>query len=161
MATSSPGGDHRSRAGDPGGLLQPMAEPLLLEVRRETQENGHISDDLMAALHFLFHQTLPQALDLVDRKHVSHCVCPSGRELYRVQGSGQRTYTCLVSSNYCSCPSFVYTVLVREDSLMCKHMLAMQLAQAMAAAQEVAVSDEEFAELLGSNAWVATRSDQC
>ncbi len=34
---------------------------------------------------------------------------------------------------------------------MCKHMVAVQLAQAMAAAQEVAVSDEEFAELLGSN----------
>ncbi len=65
-----------------------MANQLLLEVRRETQENGHISDDLMSALHFLFHQTLPQALDLVDRKHVSHCVCPSGRELYRVQGRG-------------------------------------------------------------------------
>ncbi len=31
---------------------------------------------------------------------------------------------------------------------MCKHM---QLAQAMAAAQEVVVSDEEFADLLGSN----------
>ncbi len=106
-----------------------MADQLLLEVRRETQENRHISDDLMLALHFLFHQTLPQALDLVDRKHVSHCVCPSGRELYRVQGSGQRIYTCLVSSNYCSCPSFVYTVLhvVREDSLVCKHMLVVQL----------------------------------
>ncbi len=128
-----------------------MADQLLLEVRRETQENGHISDDLMSALHFLFHQTLPQALDLVVRKHVSHCVCPSGRELYRVQGSGQRTYTCLVSSNYCSCPSFVYTVLVREDSLVCKHMLAVQLAREMAAAQEVVVSDEEYADLLGSN----------
>ncbi len=105
----------------------------------------------MSALHFLFHQTLPQALDLVDRKHVSHCVCPSGRELYRVQGSGQRTYTCLVSSNHCSCLSFVYMVIVREGSLVCKHMLAIQMARAMAEAQEAVISDEEFAELLGSN----------
>ncbi len=152
MATFSGGGKDGSRAvGDRGVPLQAVADQLLLEVRRETQETGHISDDLMSALNFLFHQSLLQALDLIDRKHVSHFVCPSGRELYRVQGSRERTYTCLVSSNYCSCPSFVYTVLVREDSLMCKHMLAVQLARAMAAAREVTVSDEEFTELLGTD----------
>ena len=42
-------------------------------------------------------------------------------------------YNCFTSSNYCSCPSYVYTVLVREDALLCKHALAVQLARAMAA----------------------------
>ena len=119
--------------------LQTIAEQLLLEVRREREESGKgcLSDDLMSALQFVFHQPLLQALDLLDRNSVSRFVCPAKRELYRVQGSAGRTYTCLVSSNYCSCPSFVYTVLVKEDSLMCKHMLAVQLARAMDAYQEV------------------------
>jgi len=134
--------------------LQTIAEQLLLEVRREREESGKgcLSDDLMSALQFVFHQPLLQALDLLDRNSVSRFVCPAKRELYRVQGSAGRTYTCLVSSNYCSCPSFVYTVLVKEDSLMCKHMLAVQLARAMDAYQEVSVSDKEFADLLSSDA---------
>ncbi len=40
---------------------------------------------------------------------------------------------------------------MREDSFMCKHMLAVQLARAMAAAREVTVSDEEFTDLLGTD----------
>ena len=114
-------------------LLQSTAKQLLLEVKRETEESGRISDDLMSALHFVFQQPLLPALDLVDQGAIDHCSCPSGRELYRVKGSGGRVYTCLTTSNYCSCPSFVYTVLVREDALLCKHMLAVQLARAIAA----------------------------
>lgn len=150
MAASLSGGG-QSPSGESGAILQPTVDQLFLEVRRETQETGRISDDLMSALHFLFHQTLVQAFDLVDRRQVVHYICPSGRELYCVQGSGQRTYTCLASSNYCSCPSFVYSVLVREDSLMCKHMLAVQLARAMSASEETTVCDEEFAKLLGTD----------
>lgn len=114
-------------------LLQSTAEQLLLEVKRETEESGRISDDLMSALHFVFQQSLLPALDLVDQGAVDHYSCPSGRELYRVKGSGGRVYTCLTTSNYCSCPSFVYAVLVKEDALLCKHMLAVQLARAIAA----------------------------
>ena len=134
--------------------LQTVADQLLLEVRREREERGErcLSDDLMSALQFVFHQPLLQAFDLLDRNSVSRFVCPARRELYRVQGSTGRTYTCLVSSNYCSCPSFVYTVLVKEDSLMCKHMLAVQLARAMDACQVVSISNEEFADLLSSDA---------
>ena len=132
--------------------LQSIADQLLLEVKREQQETGHISDDLMSALQSVFQQPLIQAFDLIDRDAITHFVCPSGRELYRVQGSSsQRVYTCLVSSNYCSCPSFVYTVLVKEDSLMCKHMLAVQLARAMGCSQEVTVSNEDFVEMLASS----------
>ena len=133
--------------------LQAVAEQLMLEVRREREEKGErqLSNDLMSALQFIFQQPLLSAFDLIDRNAVSRFVCPAKRELYRVQGSGGRVYTCFVSSNYCSCPSFVYTVLVKEDSLMCKHMLAVQLARAMDACHEVSVSDEEFAELLSSD----------
>lgn len=130
--------------------LQSVSDQLMAEVRREKLENGQLSDDLLAAFYFVFQQPLVQALDLLDRDSVSHVTCPSGRELYRVQGSGARAYTCLASSNYCSCPSFVYGVLVRGESLLCKHMLAVQLARAMGSCKERSVSDEEFAEILSS-----------
>ena len=153
-------------------ILQSTAEQLFLEVKRETEEAGRISEDLMSALLFVFQTPVHQAFDLLDQGAVTRYSCPTGRELYRVKGSGGRFYTCLTSSNYCSCPSFVYTVLVKEDSLLCKHMLAVQLARAIGAGrkvgedkdregegksglptvEEVCVTDEEFGRLLVSAA---------
>ena len=147
-------------------ILQSTTEQLLLEVKRETEESGRISEDLMSALLFVFQTPLHQAFDLLDQRAVTRYSCPAGRELYRVRGSGGRVYTCLTSSNYCSCPSFVYTVLVKEDSLLCKHMLAVQLSRAIAAGkrggegiraadgmgsaamEELSVTNEEFGRLL-------------
>ena len=151
-------------------ILQCTAEQLFQEVKREAEESGRISDDLMSALLFVFQAPLHQALDLLDRGAVTRYSCPAGRELYRVRGSGGRFYICLTSSNYCSCPSFVYKVLVKADSLLCKHMLAVQLTRAIAAGkrgceegtagepkysrlpsvEEVCVADEEFGRLLVS-----------
>lgn len=149
-------------------ILQSTAEQLFLEVKREAEEAGKISEDLMSALLFVFQTPLHQAFDLLDQGSVSRYFCPAGRELYRVKGSGGHTYTCLTSSNYCSCPSFVYTVLVKEDALLCKHVLAVQLARAIGvgkkstsqeekgersglpAIEEFCISDEEFGKLLMS-----------
>lgn len=137
---------------EPGGndmaVLHLIAEQLIAEVKREISEVGILSDDLLSALHSVFRQHLIHAFDLVDRNSVTHFTCPSGRELYRVKGSSSRTYTCFSSSSYCDCPSFVYAVLIKEDSLVCKHTLATQLAVAMNRCRELGVSDVEFAELL-------------
>ena len=160
-------------------VIQSTTEQLFLEVKMETEENGRISDDLLSALSFVFQHALLPAFELLDQRAVCHYSCPSGRELYRVRGSGGRMYSCFTSSNYCSCPSFVYTVLVREDALLCKHALAVQLARALTAGrrglerrraeesgghgeeegvrskegsvvEEVYVTDEELGELLVS-----------
>ncbi len=67
----------------------------------------------------------------------------------RAAGRGPTTVWSL--QTIAAVPRLSTQYLVREDSLVCKHMLAMQLAQAMADAQGAVISDEEFAELLGSN----------
>lgn len=135
-------------------ILQSTIDQLLLEVNRETQnqETPSLSDNLLSAFYSIFQQPLLYALDLVDKNHVKRFVCPAGRELFQVQAStGNRLYVCLVSSNYCNCPSFMYSVVLREDSLMCKHVLAVKIARAMGRVISNDISDEEFAELLSSD----------
>ena len=122
-----------SSAGAHGSILQATADQLLVEVKREAEETGRLSEDLLSALLFVFQAPLHQALDLLDRGAVTRYHCSASRELYRVRGTGGRFYTCMSSSDYCSCPSFVYTVLVKQDSLLCKHLLAVRLGRAMAA----------------------------
>lgn len=154
MATSKETGLPSPQHVDPGVVLKCTVEQLLLEVRRETenQDTHSLSDNLLSALHSVFQQPLLHALDLIDKNSVTHYVCPSGRELYLVQASsGNKVYTCLVSSNYCSCPSFVYSVVLREDFLMCKHVLAVQLARAMGRYKKEEIVGEEMARLLAND----------
>ncbi len=136
-------------------ILHSTIDQLLLEVRRESQntpEGPSLPENLLSALHSVFQQSLLHALDLVDKNHVMCFVCPAGRELFQVQASaGKRVYTCLVSSNYCNCPSFVYSVVLKEDALMCKHLLAVQLARAMDRVETKDISGEEFAKLLSAD----------
>lgn len=131
------------------GSVNLVVDQLLAEIRRE-RGGDSISEDLLSALYFVFKQPLLHALDLIDRHSVTHVTCPAGRELFRVKGaSGRRWYLCLLPpAGYCSCPAHVYTVLVKEEVTMCKHMLAVRMAQAMGKYNELSVSDEEFAEIL-------------
>lgn len=146
-----PGDSPRAASSSSSSLLREVMDRLFVEVEREYGETGRLSDDLMSALQSVFHQPLLQAFDLIDRSAVTRFTCPSGREMYRVQGTSGRSYTCLPSSDFCSCPSFVYSVLVRADTSFCKHALAVRLARAMARCEQLRVTDEEMAELLSSD----------
>ena len=134
------------------GSVNLVVDQLLAEVRREGGENGgdSISEDLLSALYFVFRQPLLHALDLIDRRSVTHVTCPAGRELFRVKGAyGRRWYLCLLPpAGYCSCPAHVYTVLVKEEVTMCKHMLAARVARELGKHNELSVSDQEFADIL-------------
>lgn len=46
------------------------------------------------------------------------------------------------------CPAFAYTVLLRNESLLCKHILAVYLSQAMGVTQQEAVSNGQMSMLL-------------
>ena len=117
--------------------------------RNDSEEDSTVpSDELLLALHVAFPQTLQQALDLVDRNSVTKVVSASGRELFQVKGSSGRIYTCLMTSEFCTCPSYTYYVLMKEEVLMCKHVLAVYVAQNLQNLNERSVSDDDFAKIL-------------
>ncbi|XP_065830416.1 zinc finger SWIM domain-containing protein 7-like [Oscarella lobularis] len=130
-------------------MLDKIAEELFSEVRKEKESNENgLSDSLLSALNCIFGQSLVYALDLVDKKSVTKYTCPSGRSTFKVVGSSGDVYTCLLNSNYCTCPSYVYTVLVKRDVLMCKHVLAMHLSVALDACTAREISDSDMESLL-------------
>lgn len=134
-----------------------------------------ISDQLLLALHSIFQQSLlVQALELMELGKVTSYVCygqdngPSRethqclahsstmkeskqgrRQLFLVDGNSGNRYLCFSTCMYCSCPSFVYSVLARGESLMCKHLLASCLATALQHCSEVVVTDREWTRLAG------------
>ncbi|GLD47089.1 zinc finger SWIM domain-containing protein 7 [Lates japonicus] len=103
-------------------------------------------------LKFVFGPCALQALDLVDQRSVTCLSSPSGRKAFQVMGGSGRLYTCFVSCHYCPCPAFAYTVLRRNEGLLCKHILAAYLCQAMGVTQQESVSDQQMSMLLSGTA---------
>lgn len=129
-------------------LLPAVAEELLKEVKKAFLETSHIPDELLLALKFVFGSSALYALDLVDQRSVTRVTSPSGRMVFQVLGSSGKLYTCYSSCHYCSCPSFAFSVLKRNDSLLCKHVLAIYLSEALGACQERSASDKQMSQLL-------------
>ncbi|XP_040006450.1 zinc finger SWIM domain-containing protein 7 [Xiphias gladius] len=133
-------------------LLPTVAEQLFQDIQKSYQETSQIPDDLLIALKFVFGPCALQALDLVDQRSVTCLSSPSGRKVFQVMGGSGRLYTCFVSCHYCPCPAFAYTVLRRNEGLLCKHILAAYLFQAMGVTQQDSVSDQQMSMLLSGTA---------
>ncbi|XP_037350401.1 zinc finger SWIM domain-containing protein 7 [Talpa occidentalis] len=128
--------------------LPTVVEALLREMAAAVQESARIPDEYLLSLKFIFGSSAIQALDLVDRKAITLISSPSGRNVYQVLGSSGKTYTCLASCHYCSCPAFAFSVLQKSDSLLCKHLLAVYLSQVMQTCQQLSVSDKQLTDIL-------------
>ncbi|XP_055729379.1 zinc finger SWIM domain-containing protein 7-like [Salvelinus fontinalis] len=133
-------------------FLPMVAEQLFKDIQKTYQEKTKIPDDLLIALRFVFGSCALQALDLVDQRSVTCVSSPSGRRAYQVIGGSGLLYTCYTSCHYCSCPAFAYTVLRRNESLLCKHILAAYLSQAMELSQQEALSDQQMSSILSGRA---------
>ncbi|KAM9728734.1 zinc finger SWIM domain-containing protein 7 [Menidia menidia] len=133
-------------------FLPAVAQQLLVDIQKTYQETSQIPDELLIALKFVFGSCALQALNLVDERSVTCLSSPSGRKVYQVVGGSGRLYTCFASCHYCPCPAFAYTVLRRSEGLLCKHILAVYLCQAMAVTQQEAVSDQQMTTLLSGAA---------
>ncbi|KAE8622064.1 hypothetical protein XENTR_v10005081 [Xenopus tropicalis] len=67
---------------------------------------------------------------------------------HKVVGSSGKMYTCFASCHYCSCPAFSFSVLRKNDNMLCKHILAIYLSQAMGLCQELTVTDKQMCDIL-------------
>ncbi|XP_013411947.1 zinc finger SWIM domain-containing protein 7-like [Lingula anatina] len=128
--------------------MEDVVEQLFEEVKRGYQIHQHLTDDILSALNFVFQAPLLPSLDLIDHGKITHLVSPSGRSVYQVTGTTGVPYCCLASSDYCSCPAYTFSVLKRGDTIMCKHVLAIHLSEAMGLCKKQEVSNKELALLL-------------
>ncbi|XP_041749136.1 zinc finger SWIM domain-containing protein 7-like [Coregonus clupeaformis] len=103
-------------------------------------------------LRFVFGSCALQALDLVDQRSVTCVSSPSGRTAYQVMVRPGLLYTCYTSCHYCACPAFAYTVLRKNESLLCKHILVGNLSQVMGLSQQETLSDQQMSCILSGRA---------
>ncbi|KAG1732232.1 uncharacterized protein EDB91DRAFT_1058191 [Suillus paluster] len=95
--------------------------------------------------------TIIAALDIIDHDGVVKYKTSWGRHHYEVLGTTS-TYTVFphlhtasaAVSSYCTCPSFAYAVLISENHLMCKHVLAVCLADRLSRCVVRPIEDDDL-----------------
>uniref|UniRef100_A0A3P8WBB2 Zinc finger, SWIM-type containing 7 n=1 Tax=Cynoglossus semilaevis TaxID=244447 RepID=A0A3P8WBB2_CYNSE len=130
-------------------FIHTVAEQLLQDIQK-TLFNTILTvfPSLSFSLKFVFGPCVLQALNLVDQRSVTCVSSPSGCQVFQVVSASGRLYTCIISCHYCPCPAFAHTVLRKNEGLLCKHILAVYLSEAMAVTQQESVTDQQMTMLL-------------
>ncbi|KAJ7416435.1 Zinc finger SWIM domain-containing protein 7 [Willisornis vidua] len=123
-----------------GSTLPAVAEELLKEIKKAFQETSHVPDDLL-----LGHDVWTMTGGGIQGQLLSDLIQGNTS---RVLGSSGKLYTCYSSCHFCTCPAFGFSVLQKSESLLCKHILAVYLSQALGACQELPVSEEQLTGIL-------------
>ncbi|XP_025088937.1 zinc finger SWIM domain-containing protein 7-like isoform X2 [Pomacea canaliculata] len=123
---------------------------LFDEAERAFTDKGRVTEDILTALQSVFPSSLLPACELVDKGAITRVVSPSRSGIYQVVGASGVIYTCFESSTYCSCPAYRFSVLHKEDQLMCKHHLAMRLSNITRKTKVTNLTDQQMAQLLSS-----------
>ncbi|KAK0485729.1 hypothetical protein IW261DRAFT_744146 [Armillaria novae-zelandiae] len=117
----------------------------------DSVEPTGVTDEALHRLQAVFPDSLIlAALDIIDRENVIKYETISGHVHYEVAGStGTHTVNIGLSlgpaSSFCSCPAHVYSVLLSKTHLMCKHVLAVRLAERIRMCNRRAMGQEELA----------------
>mmetsp|Transcript_34678 Transcript_34678/g.35371 ORF Transcript_34678/g.35371 Transcript_34678/m.35371 type:complete len:152 (+) Transcript_34678:51-506(+) len=126
-------------------------EKLLLEgiIKKFTSlPNSHpdFKSDFLRCCVFSFNEgmpTLESVIDVLESGMVREITCrTSGRSIWKVYGSKGVEYICL--SSYCPCRSFYEQARSSSVYLVCKHLLAIQLAKPLGRLTVQVVSDDVF-----------------
>jgi len=137
-----------------------LAKDILDSIRLEHNE---LTYDSLMKLQIIFPESLIiAALDLIDRRSVIRHITPWNHTEYQVLGS-TATYTILLDLDTapkvpysCTCPSFIYAVLLSETHLMCKHLLATFLARKLSLCIERPTDLDDLSTLYNLNFTLAS-----
>lgn len=127
------------------GMSTDFSGRLITLVLKQIEANGHCSSDDADILCTLTNdmELLNNANELVVKKKITKVQAePSGRSFYRVKGSSAANY--LSYAHYCTCPSFFHTSS-KYTHAMCKHSLAILLAESFGLLEMQLISDAEYA----------------
>ncbi|KAK2952157.1 hypothetical protein BLNAU_12860 [Blattamonas nauphoetae] len=123
-------------------IVSLTANELFAQIK---QNNGQISDSILFGLTFIFKKVAQEAISLLEENRIVFLKTSSGRGYYRVEGKNE-AYLCY--PHYCSCLSFMYSVVLHLESCMCKHQLAIHIGEAMGCIPTQDITDNEYEDAL-------------
>ncbi len=143
-----------------------LEKNLLDQVELIYEKEKNISDDLLESLYFVYKNPLLEALNQIDKQNEQNaktenhhnfdqnlvtCIVSESqppRAVYQVKGSVGIHYYLFESLKFCSCSSFKFNVLSKNEYIYCKHIIIVKLLKAMNKINFKHVKDTDLVELI-------------
>ena len=127
-----------------GAGLGALLREICAHVRCDDSKEP-VYSEVWEALNFLCPESLAGATEILDEKVVTKVVArESRREYFLVDGSRRNeSHTCV--RGFCTCLAYCHNVASRPDALVCKHELAVMLAEALGKSGHRELDDAEWA----------------
>ena len=110
-----------------------------------SMKNANDSKEQWLALQMLCPEALQGASEILEQKAIVRIVAKDSRRAFHVIDSASRgkSHTCL--PGFCTCMAYCMTVASKPESLVCKHELAILLADALGITEDSVKEEAEFA----------------
>ncbi|KAH7821164.1 putative zinc finger, SWIM-type containing 7 [Monocercomonoides exilis] len=105
------------------------------------ENDGCLTNEILLGLYFIFKKIAQEALTILEEGKITELLAPSGRSFYQMEGKNEE-YLCF--THFCTCPSFMFSVILRQESPLCKHQLAACLGEAMGCIPKKPISEEMY-----------------
>ena len=146
-----------------------LEKNLLEQLELIYEKEKNISDDLLESLYFIYKSPLLEALNQIDKQNeqneqnaktgkpqpldqnLATCIVSESqppRVIYQVKGSIGINYYLFESLKFCSCSSFKFNVLSKNEYIYCKHIIIVKLLKAMNKINLKHVKDTDLVELI-------------
>jgi predicted nucleic acid-binding Zn finger protein len=149
-------------------VYKDLESDLLEQLRVAFERENTISDELLESLYFIYKGPLLEALNQMDKheldkqKATDHNATTESSSLvsllksekhpnrfvYQVKGSMGINYYLFERLSFCSCSSFKYDVLGKNEYFYCKHMIMIKLLKAMNKLHVKIVKDTELIDFI-------------
>lgn len=132
------------------------SDELIDLIFQRLEAEGTLTKETTLRLYSIFDKTLLESLQLTEGKQVTKVQSDSGRTLYRVSNeciseledpaAQQIINTCMINPRYCNCDRFLQDVILKNDMIMCRHVLAVKLSESLQLFDINRLQDKAFAQ---------------
>ena len=126
-----------------------MRKNVFNSIFKEIEETKVLDKDLENELKALFPDKFEKAVETMEKGIIQYTFTPSKRILWTAIGE-EREHI-IYPRLYCDCLDFYKNVVINKKNTICKHLLALELAQILKRFKKINLKDEEFKKIYKNN----------
>ncbi len=122
------------------------SKDFLSEIYLKTKEKGDIDDEFVNYLESIYPDKSSEILQTLKRGITKYVFKPSNRIIWTAIGENDEYL--IYPKIYCSCIDFYNRVVIKRKKVVCKHLIAQAISDALNEFKEQELDDKSFTEFI-------------
>lgn len=123
-----------------------MSKELLLKIFEMAKKKQILDEELINFLEVLFPGRSSNIIEVLNRGITKNIYKPSNRIVWTAMGENQEHL--VYPKIFCSCQDFYKSVIIKKERLVCKHLIAQIISEALNNYKIQELKDQEFSDLI-------------